>query len=232
MIKVVKLIALFHSILGGDLNQYLCTRFFINVLSQMLNSLLFVLLFILWNKSFADVGNEQDIWNASNSPSKSWTSITMSAAGQFAAAATSNGPIYLSTDSGISWSQSSAPTERSGWLQIVSSQSCQYLAAITNDGPGNDIYLSANYGDTWVQAVTPDVYQWLCIASSASGQILVAGTAQSGTQYLHKQGLWVNIYANNCSVFQYILGFGNDECERLIHLWQSIDLHWWFNWSA
>lgn len=75
--------------------------------------------------------------------------------------------IYISTNSGASWSQ----TVSSGdWLNIASSADGAKLAAVNLD---DSIYTSTNAGTTWNQANVP-ANRWLSIASSADGSVLLA----------------------------------------------------------
>eukprot|EP01035_Chromulina_nebulosa_P019892 gene19892-25847_t len=106
----------------------------------------------------------------------------MSESGVYAAAATASGYIYLSSDYGSTWTKSSA-SSTNGWIQIVSSESGEILAAIDDATSYNSIYISTNYGSEWTVLTTPTVYKWTCITISGSGQYLAAGTqydSQSG----------------------------------------------------
>jgi hypothetical protein len=85
------------------------------------------------------------------------------------------GSIYVSTNSGFTWIQSSAPA--TNWLAIASSADGNKLAATIGQGYGfgnpGPIYFSTNSGATWTQSIAPNA-NWYSIASSADGTKLVA----------------------------------------------------------
>jgi hypothetical protein len=88
----------------------------------------------------------------------------------------SNGGIWKSSDSGITWSQS-VLTTTSGHAAITSSSSGQNLAAIVNNG---FLYSSTDYGSLWFPLINSLPYYsfmpWFSISSSNSGQYIVAST--------------------------------------------------------
>ena len=57
------------------------------------------------------------------------------------------GPIYTSTNSGLTWCQTAAPSEV--WQSVASSSDGSKLAAVVQYG---GIYTSTNSGATWTQA--------------------------------------------------------------------------------
>jgi photosystem II stability/assembly factor-like uncharacterized protein len=80
-----------------------------------------------------------------------------------------DGSIYLSTDSGTTWTPANAPI--AGWISVCSSADGSRLAAIPAGGP---IYTSTDAGATWEPRDTPS--QFLdCIACSAVGNKLTSG---------------------------------------------------------
>ncbi len=58
------------------------------------------------------------------------------------------GNIYISTDSGDTWSQKPLYTQYISWYSITSSSDGTKLAAVVN---GGYIYASTDSGDTWSQ---------------------------------------------------------------------------------
>lgn len=104
----------------------------------------------------------------------------MSADGSKLTAGTAGGPIYRSTDAGVSWSQLSAPS--TNWSYLASSADGSTLAALANAGQGLGgqarcwVFLSTDAGQSWTQS-SLDLPIWNSFAISADGQrFLVAPT--------------------------------------------------------
>ncbi len=92
------------------------------------------------------------------------------------------GSIYTSADSGMTWTQTSAPI--TNWTSVASSADGVKLAAVAGSGAApqlSTVYLSTNSGANWFPS-GPTNAAWACIASSADGSKLIAGSEQS--QYL------------------------------------------------
>jgi hypothetical protein len=93
-----------------------------------------------------------------------------------------SGPIFLSTNSGVTWEHTSAPDEI--WSCVASSADGTRLAAatigLTPEGypaPGM-VYVSHDSGATWLQTSAPTNNAWAAIACSADGtKIVAAGTS-------------------------------------------------------
>ena len=86
------------------------------------------------------------------------------------------GPIYISTNSGLSWNPTQAPSNV--WYSVASSADGTVLAAAAYAGPSQVggtglIYTSTNSGATWTPANPPSNY-WNSVAVSADGTSLVA----------------------------------------------------------
>jgi hypothetical protein len=81
------------------------------------------------------------------------------------------GGVFISEDSGISWTQSDAPNEN--WTAVVSSADGKKVAAASGTG----IYISTNFGLNWTRTSAPNK-NWAAIASSSDGQTIVAGTVE------------------------------------------------------
>jgi len=77
-------------------------------------------------------------------------------------------PIYLSTNSGATWTISSAPIEN--WAAVASSADGSKLVAANSS---ERIYTSTNAGATWVSNTIANAY-WRSVASSADGRRLSA----------------------------------------------------------
>jgi hypothetical protein len=103
-----------------------------------------------------------------------WRCIASSSDGTHlaAAAAGSGGGIYTSTDSGLTWTKTSAPV--ADYYSIASSSDGTKLAAA---GPGF-IYTSSNSGLRWTD--TAPSYVWISIASSSDGTKLAATQSNPG----------------------------------------------------
>jgi hypothetical protein len=100
-----------------------------------------------------------------------WRGVASSADGTKLAAAASQSAgdgIYLSTNSGSTWTQAHAPS--GGWGPIICSADGTELVAV-NSGIGG-IFISTNSGGIWNQANLPEE-QW-SLAGSADGTKLVA----------------------------------------------------------
>jgi hypothetical protein len=79
-----------------------------------------------------------------------------------------SGPIFISTNFGLTWAQSSAPI--AGWQPVAISANGSRIVAANENG---QIYTSPDSGVTWLQNVAPDI-GWTAMASSADGTKLVA----------------------------------------------------------
>ena len=110
-------------------------------------------------------------------PGGRWGSVASSADGTKLAAVargitTGGGYIYMSADSGATWTQQTGP-QRS-WTSVASSSDGTKLVAMTNDGfTGGYIYTSSDSGVTWTQTTAP-LQPWWSVASSSDGTKLVA----------------------------------------------------------
>jgi hypothetical protein len=130
------------------------------------------------------------VWTLTSAPSNHWVSIAASADGTKIAAAANlpavsiegirPGPIYLSTNSGETWFQSGAPSNR--WFSVASSADGNKLVAagypfgLVAPGP---IYTSQDSGFNWTQSSAPS-NRWSCVASSADGSKLAAAIYGGG----------------------------------------------------
>ncbi|HEY3855602.1 MAG TPA: hypothetical protein VGO67_14520 [Verrucomicrobiae bacterium] len=143
-----------------------------------------------------------EIWVSSNSgsnwaeatdlPLAGWQSVASSSNGMTLVAAASYvyigdngypGGIWISTNTGATWAQTSAPV--ASWTSVASSSDGTKLAAVVNaDGAsGGGIWTSSNAGANWVQVglPSPDWFStfsqssWSCVAASSDGTKLAAG---------------------------------------------------------
>lgn len=122
-----------------------------------------------------------DFTRTATSITNTWSAVASSVDGTKLAAAaydrifTNAGPIYVSADSGTTWSLTTAPTNY--WTCLASSADGAKLAAAAN---GGTIYLSTNSGATWAPSSAPAA-GWVSIASSADGTKLIAA---AGSLYI------------------------------------------------
>src|ERR1019366_5810490 len=85
--------------------------------------------------------------------------------------------LYTSTDSGATWTLTSAPV--ADWTSVASSADGSKLVAVSESAsgdPGNPnglIYTSTDSGATWTATSAPRT-EWWAVASSADGTKLVA----------------------------------------------------------
>ena len=101
-------------------------------------------------------------------PRKTWKKIASSADGVKLAAASTDGQIYTSTDSGVTWA-THGPSQ--SWSGLASSSDGTKLAATPH---GGQIYTSTDSGVTWTARASNQ--DWSGIASSSDGTKLAAVT--------------------------------------------------------
>jgi hypothetical protein len=131
------------------------------------------------------------VWASTNS-GISWASNVITSANSLASVALSadgtkavavdgslwglinSGGIYTSTNSGMTWSQTTAPIEP--WSSVTSSADGTVLAATAWDGsPAIPVYVSTNSGLTWMPTATPSNMDCTVIACSADGRKIIVG---------------------------------------------------------
>ena len=112
------------------------------------------------------------------SGSRDWRSVTSSSDGTKLAAVVSNGFIYTSTDSGVTWMKvtnsvvaGGAGTTTRNWSGITSSSDGTKLAALVKNGY---IYTSSDSGATWTEQTGSGTRNWEAITSSSDGTKLAA----------------------------------------------------------
>ncbi len=131
--------------------------------------------------SGSDLAFSQTWIQQTNAPSKNFEAMASSADGSKLVAVTYDyydpynnphfgGPIYTSTNSGVSWTPATnaAPAQ---WTTVTSSADGKTLVALP---AGGSLYVSTDFGATWAPIKTPSV-DLGCIASSADGSKLTAG---------------------------------------------------------
>ena len=119
-------------------------------------------------------------WNQRSTPSGSpdWRSVAASADGSKLAAAASGGSIWLSNDSGATWSEA-AGTGPNTWSAIDISDDASVMVAAIGQGANGGIYYSNNAGLTWSAMSGSPTKSWWSLAISANGGRLVGAAASS-----------------------------------------------------
>ena len=83
-----------------------------------------------------------------------------------------SGPIYVSTNSGVTWIQTGSPS--ADWYSVAASADGNKIIAAAYLG---QVYSSTNGGTSWASNSLPSA-SWVSVASSAFGTTLVAATDQ------------------------------------------------------
>jgi hypothetical protein len=119
---------------------------------------------------------------STNAPEDFWLSIACSsdgaklvAAPYYDIAAGNAQPLYVSTDSGTTWTAALTPSNH--WTAVASSADGTRLIALSSYGP---VYISTNSGTTWTSNNV--VAYWESVACSADGTKAVA-VANPGQLY-------------------------------------------------
>jgi len=107
-------------------------------------------------------------WDTNNStPSKQWTCVASSADGQVLVAGGQNTSLYVSTNSGALWTQSSSIIGQ--WLSVAASANGRVLLGGNH---GTDLAISTNFGATWGVSAFPGY--WGPVVVSSDGSRLIA----------------------------------------------------------
>lgn len=136
-------------------------------------------------------------WVQTSAPSTNWSGVAMSADGKRLVAVASPGGIFISTNSGVAWTQAtnapvtlpSSPFTPFQWSSVASSADGKKLVAASDSRafaaafPGW-VYISTNSGVGWIQSSAPGgVVNWRSTASSADGKKLAAANNYGGNIY-------------------------------------------------
>jgi hypothetical protein len=97
---------------------------------------------------------------------REWFGVTSSADGTKLVACAHSGNIYISTDSGATWTPRSIVNN---WYSVASSSDGTKLIACAT---GGQIYVSSDSGLTWT--AQESARDWCSVASSADGKRLMA----------------------------------------------------------
>lgn len=116
--------------------------------------------------------------SAPNPSFRRWKSVASSADGTKLAVTEEFGPISTSSNSGTTWTQTSAPSQN--WVSVSSSANGTKLVAVVaysswwRGDAQPCIYTSTDSGANWVRFDSPAVKDWSGVASSADGSHIVA----------------------------------------------------------
>jgi DNA-binding beta-propeller fold protein YncE len=116
-------------------------------------------------------------------PLQVWTSLASSADGGRLAAVANSDRIFLSSDSGLTWTSNVVLGEP--WQSVTMSVDGGRLVAVAgggSTGQSGPAYFSTNSGNTWTRAATAD-RNWYAVAASADG-LKVAGVDAFGQRVL------------------------------------------------
>jgi hypothetical protein len=143
---------------------------------------------VLQNASQSIIGNFSSFanssWIQSTAGGTTWAAIAASSDGtRFVAAANGAGNLYVSQDSGKTWS-STGPVS-GAWQAVASSADGTKMAAAI---AGGNIYTSTNSGVSWVVR-TGVTKSWASLASSADGTRLVGVVNGENIYYSTDSGI-------------------------------------------
>ena len=128
---------------------------------------------------FASTNSGVDWTKATNAPLARWYSVASSADGNKLLVCAYPGNVYLSTDAGLTWTETSLPTNN--WDSVAESADGTKMVALANSGlatvgtGGGGIFTSTDSGATWVSNNVPS-WAWTCAAMSADGNEIIATT--------------------------------------------------------
>ena len=142
-------------------------------------------------------------WMLTSAPRTNWSAVASSADGTKLVAAvgmaaaganlaygnytTNGGAIYTSTNSGITWTQTTAPVNL--WSGVACSADGIKLVAVAGgySVAAGAIYTSTNSGATWTMSSAPSNV-WTSVASSTNGTKLIASATYSATRNFMVRG--------------------------------------------
>ena len=129
---------------------------------------------------------EVPFFSSADFPAKSLNIVSLSTSsnGSVVAVANYNGFIYISKDSGLSWTESYSGGERY-WTSLKVSSSGVYIAAVAY----NDyLYISPNSGVTWDSNENLAPKPWLSVTMTRNGDV-VYGCAHNEGIYIGRRAL-------------------------------------------
>jgi hypothetical protein len=125
---------------------------------------------------------------------KAWTTVAMSSTGQYQLAGADSNGVYLSTDFGNTWTQTSLPTSGVFWeSQLGVSGDGKYMVA--DPSAYSALYVSSDYGVTWTQKSITDEYTVGSTVGSVGRHMTAYTYYQSGTGHWTSRdygATWIN----------------------------------------
>jgi photosystem II stability/assembly factor-like uncharacterized protein len=139
--------------------------------------------------NFTGVSIANSNWAVTSAPFTNWSAVASSSDGSKLVAVNNSGPIYISTNSGVTWSDNNNSLNEQ-WVAVASSADGSKLVAASIGA----IYTSTNSGATWTSRVGGTT--WTSVASSADGTKMAAvnssgqiyGSSDSGTTWSAASG--------------------------------------------
>ncbi len=126
-----------------------------------------------------------------------WDGITMSSTGQYLALTNYGHSVFISNDYGNTFFETPSSSQ-DYWNSISMSSSGSYIYAASGDG---SIYSTADAGTIW----SPNYYGWTGIASSQTGQYMVAviGAGEEGAVFVSNNygSNWIQVRYDTNSYF-------------------------------
>lgn len=125
-------------------------------------------------------------WTARTVGNANWVAVASSANGTNLVAALQGGQLYTSSNAGGTW----VPRDSNrSWIALASSADGSRLAAAVN--PGGLIYVSTDFGASWIATSAPSA-SWTALAAAADGAQLAAVFHLGGLYLSEGSGLtWV-----------------------------------------
>ncbi len=108
-----------------------------------------------------------------------WSSVASDATGTKLIAAVDSGDLWISTDGGVTWTDTGPASSWQDWLSVASDSTGTNLIAVDGlvNGYNGDVWRSKNGGLSWTNQATEDAGAggpWRAVASSAAGDHVVA----------------------------------------------------------
>ena len=135
-------------------------------------------------------------------PTRLWTGVASSGDGVYLAAIAGL-EVFISSDSGLNWTNTSPVGSGDPWTSITMNSTGQYMGLCRNSG----VYFSINYGATWAAAEgsaagspVPLSFPWKSISYSSDGIIAAVGGTNSE--------IWISNSSNGAVWFSLSTSFG------------------------
>jgi photosystem II stability/assembly factor-like uncharacterized protein len=158
-------------------------------------------------------GDSGETFSNTNLPEGRWTSISTDAAGTYLVATAWNKQIYVSNDSGITWTAKSTGQEPDtyNWNDVESSSSGQYIYAIRNE---EKLFKSSDYGVTWSDTNAPEFN----VQSNKSLSV-----SADGSKIFYSKGITDEMTYVNCFIEQTLQG---SDCSLKVFISNDYGQNW------